>query len=213
MTKTKEKKERKPKKAVDPEIHIVFEERSHKTKRGRPQKFDPDYAVEVIEEEIAEYLANRKKNGQYWEEIITNPTTGAVTLRGKPFTTVNAIALMCGVDVKTFIRHVEDKNEDGSLKNVQLWESYNRFKDLGQLRLIEGGAAGAYAPNYVQFVGNVNYGMIPKQQVEQTVEITAIDKRFAELDEIYKTELDRVEQQKAEMAKRKAELDAMDVKS
>lgn len=182
-----------------------------KPKVGRPLVFNADYAIELMKNEIEQYLQTRGTVGQYWEEIITNPITGAIELKAKHYPTTSTIALMCGVSLQTFLTHVKAKNEDGSIKNVQLWESYNRFKDLGQLRLIEGGAAGAYAPSYVKFVGNVNYGMVPKQQVEQTIEITAIDKRFAELDEIYKTELDRVEQQKAEMAKRKAELDKMEV--
>lgn len=180
------------------------------TKLGRPQKFDPELAVQIMEEEIAEYLRDRKKEGRYFEMLPTNDN-GGVALRGKPFTTVGTIALMCGVDIKTFIRHVNDKNEDGSLKNIQLWESYERFKDLNQLRLLEGGAAGAYSSNYVSFVGNVNYGLIPKNQVEQTVEIKSMDKVYQQLDQIYDKEIERQETEKQAMAKRKAELDAMEI--
>lgn len=180
-----------------------------KTKLGRPVEFDAELAIELLEGEIAEYLANRKKAMAYWEELPTN-TNGGVTYRGKPFTTVGTIALACGVDVNTLIAHVNAKNEDGSLKNEQLFRSYQRFKDLGQIRLIEGGASGAYSPNFVAFVGNVNYGMIPKQQVEQTVEIKSMEAVYQQLDAIHNKELERLEEQKKEMMERKALLDQME---
>lgn len=128
---------------------------------------------------------------------------------------MGAIALMCGVDIDTFLAHVNAKNEDGSLKNEQLFGSYKAFKDLSQTRLIEGGAAQAYSPNYVAFVGNVNYGMIPKQQVESTVEIKSMDKVYAELDSILASgkEEARISSQKAEMEARKTLLDEEDKES
>lgn len=179
-------------------------------KRGRPQKFDPDLAIQIIEEEIVDYLKNRKKEGRYWEMLPTNDN-GGVALKGKPFTTVGTIALMCGVDIDTFLLHVNAKNEDGSLKNEQLFGSYKRFKNLAQLKLIEGGASGAYSSNFVAFVGNVNYGMIPKQQVEQSVEIKSMDKIYADLNQLHQQEVDRLEQQRQETMKRKLELDTMDM--
>ncbi|THA09400.1 hypothetical protein [Rodentibacter pneumotropicus] len=183
------------------------------TRLGRPRKFDPNFAIQVMEEEIIKFIENEGKEGQYWETLPSN-SEGGIVYKAKPFKTVGAIALMCGVDITTFLRHVNEKNEDGSLKNKQLYQSYKAFKDLGQTKLIEGGAAQAYSPNYVAFVGNVNYGMIPKQQVESTVEIKSMDKVYAELDSILSKgeETKRVTDQKAEMEARKALLDAEDEK-
>lgn len=179
------------------------------TKRGRPQKFDPELAIQIMEEEIDKYIRERNREGRYFEMLPINDN-GGVTLRGKPFMTVGTVALMCGVSTQAFLMNINAKNDDGSLKNAQLFESYQRFKDLGQIRLLEGGAAGAYSPNYVAFVGNVNYGLIPKNQVEQTVEIKSMDKVYQNLDKIYQTELDRQTQEKQAMIERKAILDAME---
>ncbi len=190
---------------------VEIAEKMWETRLGRPRKFDPNFAIKIMEEEIIKYIENQDKEGQYWEALPTNGE-GGVTYRAKPFKTVGAIALMCGVDINTFIRHVNAKNEDGSLKNKQLFRSYKTFKDLGQTKLIEGGATQAYSPNYVAFVGNVNYGMVPKQQVESTIEVKSMDKIYAELDTILATgkEVERITAQKAEMEARKALLDAED---
>ena len=184
-------------------------EKLWETRLGRPRKFDPNFAIRIMEEEIIKYIENQGKEGQYWEALPTNGE-GGVTYRAKPFKTVGAIALMCGVDIDTFLIHVNARNEDGSLKNAQLFGSYKAFKDLGQTKLIEGGATQAYSPNYVSFVGNVNYGMIPKQQVESTVDIKSMDKVYAKLDTILASgkEVERISAQKAEMEARKAQLDA-----
>lgn len=197
-----------------PASELSLADKLWETKLGRPRRFDPEFAIKVMEEEIISYIQSRNKEGQYWETLPGN-SEGAIVYKAKPFTTVGAIALMCGVDINTFLGHVNAKNEDGSLKNEQLFRSYKAFKDLGQIRLIEGGAAQAYSPNYVAFVGNVNYGMIPKQQVESTVEIKSMDKVYAELDSILASgkESERISAQKAEMEARKALLDEEDAES
>lgn len=192
----------------DTPLVVGESERSWKTKLGRPQKFDPELAIRIMEEEIDKHIRERNKEGRYFEMLPTNEN-GGVTLRGKPFMTVGTVALMCGVSTQAFLLNVNDKNEDGSIKNAQLFESYQRFKDLGQIKLIEGGAAGAYSSNYVSFVGNVNYGLIPKNQVEQTVEIKSMDKIYQNLDQIYGKELQRQEEEKQTMVERKAMLDAI----
>lgn len=52
--------------------------------------------------------------------------------------------------------------------------------------------------------------MVPKQQVESTIEVKSMDKVYAELDTILATgkEVERITAQKAEMEARKALLDA-----
>lgn len=215
MAVKKQSEKTKPKrtalKAPKKQPELSLADKLWETKLGRPRKFDPDYAIQVMEEEIISYIQSRGKEGAYWETLPGN-SEGAVVYKAKPFTTVGAIALMCGVDINTFLGHVNAKNEDGSLKNEQLFRSYKAFKDLGQIRLLEGGAAQAYSPNYVAFVGNVNYGMIPKQQIESKVEIKSMDKVYAELDAILASgaEVERIANQKAEMEARKALLDEED---
>lgn len=184
-------------------------EKKWEVKKGRPQKFDPELAIQLMEEEIESYLRNRKKEGRYFEMLPTNDN-GGVTLRGKPFMTLGVVALMCGVDIDTFIEHCNAKNDDGSIKNEQLFGSYKRFKNIGQIQLLEGGMAGAYNSNIVTFLGNVNYGMIPKTQVEQSVEIKSMDNVYSELDKLHAAEQQRVEAQKQSMLERKARLDAME---
>lgn len=94
---------------------VEIAEKMWETRLGRPRKFDPNFAIKIMEEEIIKYIENQDKEGQYWEALPTNGE-GGVTYRAKPFKTVGAIALMCGVDINTFIGHVNAKNEDGSLK-------------------------------------------------------------------------------------------------
>lgn len=184
------------------------------TRRGRPPSFDEDYVVKVMEDEIAEHIQNLKEQGNSFEFLELRGSYGdkdnmRTELRGKPYTTLEDVALMAGIDVDTLIRNVGKKNKDGSPKYERLQLAYNRFMQMNKSKLIRGGLSGAYNSNVVAFVGNVNYGMIPNQKLEQSIEVKSMDKIYEELDKVYSDEEGRLEQQKQAMQARKALLDEM----
>ncbi|RZN55099.1 hypothetical protein [Avibacterium paragallinarum] len=186
---------------------LKLEEGQWETKRGRPYKFDPDLAIEKMEAAINDYVEGKLK---YYELIQKDSEGKKMDILGVAFPTITRMALLCGVDEQTFTDNCTAKNEDGSIKNKQLFGAYKRFKDLGKTMLVEGGLVGMYDSRLVQFLGNVNYDLIPKQQVESTVEVKSMDKVYEELDAILASgqEETRLMQERAEMEERKALLDA-----
>lgn len=180
------------------------------TKRGRPFEFDHDLAIKLMRDEIKDYLATRNQTEKYFAIIPTSDTSSVV--KGRAFTTVNDLALMCGVCTETLRNHCNARDDDGKIINEELHQTFKMFKDLCRSQLERGGLSGAYPSNVVAFLGSSNYDMVPKNssQIEQTVEVKSLDKFYQELDEVYNVEMDRVQEQEQEMLQRKAELDSME---
>lgn len=187
---------------IPPEGAIDMTDKPYQTKMGSPIKFDADKAIALMQAEIDKYM----RGEMHCYEVIPLSDTKS-TLIGKSYPLLFDIAIKMGLSRETLTNYCTEKNEDGSLKNKQLFDTYKAFKELGESMLIKGGLSGVYDSRVVQFVGNVNYGMIPKQQVEQSVEIKSMDKVYAELDKHHEAEEARVRNQKAEMEARKQRLD------
>lgn len=204
--KTKVKRKAKASAAIS-KRELKLEEGQWETKRGRPYKFDPDLAIEKMEAAINDYVEGKLK---YYELIKKDSEGKKMDILGVAFPTITRMALLCGVDERTFTDNCMAKNPDGSIKNEQLFRTFNKFKDLGKAMLVEGGLVGMYDSRIVQFLGNVNYDLVPKQQVESTVEVKSMDKVYEELDAILASgqEETRLMQERAEMEERKALLDA-----
>ena len=175
------------------------------TKQGAPFKLDVDKAVKIMEDEIQKYLANNKT-----ENMFTKIPTGENTavLKGNvDFLTLDEIALMCGVAIETLKKYAVAKNDDGSWKNEQLNRSYDRYKTLEKILLQKGGLTGAYPSNVVAFLLSANHGLTPKtateSKVESTIDVRSMDAVYEQLDNIHNKELERIEEQRAEMEKRK----------
>lgn len=202
--KTEKKKTNKVKaKFIVPAIFQEIPDGGWETKVGRPRVLDPDYAVNLMEKEIERYVSGEMTT---YEEI---PVGNGFKLKPIAPPTLIDIALKCGVTVETLHRHAEEKNEDGSLKNKQLFDTINVYRQMTLAQLMKGGLTRDYDARVVEFLANVNHGMIPRSQVEQKVEISPMDKVYEELDGIYSGEEQRLNNQRQEMMKRKAELDEM----
>ena len=181
-----------------------------KTKVGRPIELDHELAIKLMRDEIKDYLATRNQTEKYFAIIPTSDTSSVV--KGRAFTTVNDLALMCGVCTETLRNHCNARDDDGKIINKELHQTFKMFKDLCRSQLERGGLTGAYPSNVVAFLGSSNYDMIPKNasQIESSVEIKSLDKFYKELDDVYNDEILRVEEQKQAMLQRKKELEEMD---
>ena len=177
----------------------------YKTKVGRPQKFDEAQALRFFNEVIAQYRADKLS-----VSALLELGENKMIRIGKAYPSLINIAIKCGVTRETLTANCTARNEDGSLKNVQLFDAYQQFKQIGEDLLIRGGLEGVYNANVVQFVGNVNYGMIPNQKVEQEVKVSNMDAIYQELDSLHFAELERVNLEREKMATRKALLDLED---
>ncbi|MDP8170284.1 hypothetical protein QJU96_03130 [Pasteurella skyensis] len=169
------------------------------TKKGRPVKLNIDLATELLNKEIDYYLVTQDDEDKYFAIINTG---ASVVVKAKSFTTLSDIALTLGTTRKTLIDNATAKDKQGRLKNEALYDAYMRFKDVCEAQLIRGGLSGAYNSNMVTFLCNVNHGMIPRKEVEQTVQVKSMDSVYKELDEIYNQEQERLAKQEQAMKER-----------
>lgn len=186
----------------------LAQEEKWETKKGRPPIFNPDLAIQLMETEIERYLNGRMPT---YEEIeIGQGEKTQAKIKSVSFPMLGDIALKCGVTTETLTLIAHERNEDGSLKNKQLFDTTKTFKEMSLLVMLKGGLTGDYNPKIVEFLANVNHAMIPQTKVEQAVEVKSMTAVYEALDELHNKELQRVETQRAEMAKRQAILNEID---
>lgn len=179
-------------------------------KPGNPnQKGDPIEIQQEIEKEIERCTT---PNWKLYEAV--QLTENSVKLLGADLPTIEDILVRKRICYNTFSKMLKERNEEGGLKNEQLVKTYNVFKTLQQSILIKGGLKGVFNGAMTTLLLSANHGISAVQKVDIESNSTVNGKIsvdiYKQLDEIHAKDLERIEQERAEMKQRKAELDLED---
>lgn len=118
-------------------------------KGGRPTKYKEEYCQKMIDffsidhtREVKRTKINKDGSVHEWYEEVANklPTFEAFAVRE------------LGVHVETLINWKNQKDENGNLKNVEFFESYNICKNLQKDMLNNLAMLGFYNAAYTKFV-------------------------------------------------------------
>lgn len=124
-------------------------------KLGRPTKYRPEFATELIK-----YFS-----GEPFENIVIDVDSGRTAQVPAKFPMFQTFAAKIGVGVSTLREWATEQAEDGALKRPDFAAAYARAHELQQANLVQGTMAGAYEPRFATLAAKNLIGWRDKVEV------------------------------------------------